>query len=308
MQEGAQTVADINIQSPLNYTGGKFKLLSQIQPLLPEKLAVFYDVFCGGANVGANVKAQEIFCIDKNPYVIQLFNTLKSMPFKEVLMVIEGNIDKYELSDTYRHGYEFYGCDSSNGMGAFNKDKFIQLRKDFNQSKDILLFLTLIIFSFNNQFRFNSKDLFNIPVGKRDFNQAMRKKLKLFMEKLHQQHIEFSCQDFRVLDAKRIKQQKGFLYLDPPYLLGTATYNENNGWREQDEKDLLSFLNQCHEQKIKFALSNVVEHKGELHRLLLDWIQEFGYTQHDLNMSYNNASYQKKSRSQQSREVLITNY
>ena len=38
------------IQSPLNYTGGKYKLLPQILPLFPKDIDVFVDLFCGGCN------------------------------------------------------------------------------------------------------------------------------------------------------------------------------------------------------------------------------------------------------------------
>lgn len=35
-------------KSPLNYTGGKFKLLPQILPLFPDKTDTFVDLFGGG--------------------------------------------------------------------------------------------------------------------------------------------------------------------------------------------------------------------------------------------------------------------
>ena len=38
-------------------------------------------------------------------------------------------------------------------------------------------FLVLIIYGFNHQIRFNSSGDFNMPVGKRDFNGAIRKNL-----------------------------------------------------------------------------------------------------------------------------------
>lgn len=37
------------IKSPLNYVGGKYKLLPQILPLFPDRIRTFYDVFGGGA-------------------------------------------------------------------------------------------------------------------------------------------------------------------------------------------------------------------------------------------------------------------
>ena len=42
------------IQSPLNYTGGKFRLLPQLLPLFPKDAGTFVDLFCGGCNVGIN--------------------------------------------------------------------------------------------------------------------------------------------------------------------------------------------------------------------------------------------------------------
>ena len=46
-----------NIKSPLNYTGGKYKLLPQILPLMPDKFDIFVDLFTGGANVIVNINA-----------------------------------------------------------------------------------------------------------------------------------------------------------------------------------------------------------------------------------------------------------
>lgn len=51
-------------KSPLNYTGGKFKLLPQILPLFPDNINTFIDLFTGGCNVGVNVEANKIVCND----------------------------------------------------------------------------------------------------------------------------------------------------------------------------------------------------------------------------------------------------
>ena len=47
---------DTYVKSPLNYIGGKYKLLPEILPLFPENIGNFVDLFGGGFNVGANVK------------------------------------------------------------------------------------------------------------------------------------------------------------------------------------------------------------------------------------------------------------
>ena len=93
------------IKSPLNYTGGKFKLLPQILPLFPDNIGKFIDLFAGGCNVGVNVNAKKIVCNDHISYLIELFNTLKNNSFEEILSYIEDSIDKFSLSQTNENGY-----------------------------------------------------------------------------------------------------------------------------------------------------------------------------------------------------------
>jgi len=45
------------IKSPLNYTGGKYKILEPIFEAFPKNIRTFVDVFAGGFNVGINVDA-----------------------------------------------------------------------------------------------------------------------------------------------------------------------------------------------------------------------------------------------------------
>ena len=54
------------IQSPLNYTGGKYRLLSQILPLFPKNIDLFVDLFCGGCNVGVNAASRRVVFNDQN--------------------------------------------------------------------------------------------------------------------------------------------------------------------------------------------------------------------------------------------------
>ncbi len=297
-------------QSPLNYTGGKYKILDQLIEKFPKDIDMFFDVFSGGGNVGVNMNSKEIICVDNNDRLISLFNYLQNEEYYHLIKHLDQLIDKFSLSNTYKNGYQYYGCNSGNGVGQYNKDKFLKLREVYNNSKKKRddLFLLLIIYSFNNQIRFNNKGEFNLPVGKRDLNASLRKKLQLFMDQLHNKNIIFENIDFRKLDINRISEINSFLYLDPPYYLGTASYNENGGWTEEDEEDLLQFLKKCDEKKIRFALSNVIEHKGKIHEKLLNWCLSNGFNINYINRSYSNSNYHIKDKSLITREVLITNY
>ena len=93
-----------------------------------------------------------------------------------------------------------------------------------------------------------------------------------------------------------------FIYCDPPYYNSIATYNENGGWSEKDEIDLLNFLDVVNEHNGRFALSNNLKYDNPI---LDKWKDK--YNVHYLNGDYSNCNYQKKDKSKDI-EVLITNY
>ncbi|MEI0698160.1 Dam family site-specific DNA-(adenine-N6)-methyltransferase [Brachyspira intermedia] len=303
---------DEMVQSPINYTGGKFKLLSQILPHIPENINTFVDLFCGGCNVGININSENIIFNDINSKLINLYKTLKKLDKKDIFFSIESIIKKYSLSLTKDKGYQFYNCNSVVGLASYNKDKFEKLKNDFNLLKDyddnyyIMLFV-LIVYSFNNQMRFNKSNEYNMPVGKRDFNKNIINKLDLFIDKIKNKNTIFISNDFRNFDLN-ILEKEDFLYMDPPYLLGLASYNENNSWTEKDENDLLDFINTVNNKKIKFALSNVITNKSMKNDILIKWIEKYNYKLIKLKYNYSNSNYQRKEKNSITEEVLIVNY
>ena len=302
------------IQSPLNYTGGKFKLLPQILPLFPPNIEHFFDIFCGGCNVGINVACKEVTFIDHTEQLIYLYQTFKNLEKEEIFKWIYKIISDYGLSLVSRNGYAFYGCQSSSGLGDYNRKSFNRLRDDFNKCTvlDYRYYVTLyviIVYAFNNQIRFNSAGEFNLPVGKRDFNSKMHSKLLEFIERIQSGQYQFICQDFRNFELEQL-EENDFIYADPPYLITCATYNENGGWSRSDELDLLKFLDVIHALGKKFALSNVLRSKGMENKLLLDWLKKNADAYHavHLNHSYANSSYHRGDKSSANDEVLIVNY
>jgi DNA adenine methylase Dam len=299
------------VKSPLNYIGGKYKLLKQILPLFPDNIDTMVDLFCGGCNVGVNVNANRIIAIDKLDVLINLMKIFKELNTHDIINKIEDNIRKFNLSNTLEYGYEYYNTNSADGLAKVNKSNFLKLRNYINhmtnkESAEYNISLyTLIIFSFNNQIRFNSKGEFNIPVGKRDFNKKIRNNLIDFIERLQSIDITFVCEDFINYDYSRLDKDD-FVYADPPYLITCATYNEQNSWTETDEINLLNLLDSLNSKGIRFALSNVLESKGKSNDILKEWSKK--YNVHYLNYNYNNSNYQIKDKTNKSIEVLITNY
>lgn len=302
---------NIFAKSPLNYTGGKYRLLPQFENLFPKDIDTFVDFFCGGGNVAINSNAKKIIAIDKETNLIKILELFKNHDYMDIVNKLDSIIEKYNLSNTYKNGYEFYGQDSSSGLGNYNKKYYLNLRNDYNHMKDSeekdFIFLTLVIFAFNHQIRFNSKGEFNMPVGKRDFNSSIRKNLLDFCRKLVVKNISFVNTDYKNFEIDSLTE-KDFCYFDPPYYLGDASYNENDGWNENKEKELLNYLNKVNKHGIKFALSNVTEHKGLKNEILIDWAIDNQYNIHNLNYNYSNSNYHIKDKNQVTKEVLITNY
>ena len=305
------------IQSPLNYTGGKFKLLPQILPLFPQNINTFVDLFCGGCNVGINIDCESVIYNDLDENLLYLYNTFKNLDKQSVFEWIYEIINTYGLSLVCDKGYDYYKCDSSKGLGGYNKESFLRLRADFNEKKKkgnydyyyYVMLYVIIVYAFNNQIRFNSNGEFNLPVGKRDFNKKMQQKLSDFIDKIKEQNCKFTCLDFREFDIDTL-ENNDFVYVDPPYLITCATYNEQGGWSETDEKDLLRFLDRLNEKGLRFALSNVLRSKGKENTILIEWLDKNKdkYRAVNLNYSYSNSNYQTKDKTSNSEEVLIINY
>ena len=235
------------IKSPLNYVGGKHKLLPQILPLFPKEIGTFYDLFGGGFNVGINVEAERHIYNDK---LRPVTNLLLDMYQNDISTLLE-NIDKY-IAD-----YE---------LSTTNKEGYLRLRSDYNKIPEPFrpscALYALIAHSFNNQIRFNKKGEFNMPFGmnRSSFNPALRKRFVEFVDKLQTLNVSFYSKDFREFKVD-VFDKRDFIYCDPPYLLSLATYNENGGWTERDEEDLYAFLDMIGGE-VKWAMSNVLETKG----------------------------------------------
>ena len=294
------------VKSPLNYTGGKFKLLPQILPLFPNKIDTFIDLFGGGFNVGINVKANQIIYNDIEKHIVELLNYFKNNEGNVIIKQIDSLIDKYGLTRTDKYGYEYYGCNSSEGVSRINKKPYLKLRDDYNKNKTPILFFTTIIFAFSNQIMFNSKGEFNVSVNKRDFNNNIRNNLIRFLNKMKEIEVFFYNEDFTKLKINALSQND-LVYCDPPYLITCANYNENGGWNENKEIELLNLLDNLNCKGVKFALSNVLENKGKTKKKKKKWVKD--YNIHYLNNSYGNCNYHTKDKSNNSTiEVLITNY
>lgn len=283
------------IKSPLNYIGGKYKILPQILPLFPKDINRFVDLFAGGANVSLNVEANKVIINDNLTYIVDLYKKLQKTSEKNILKHINKRIEMYSLSLTNQVGY-------------------LELRAEYNKTKDPLDLFVLIAYSFNHQIRFNSSHEFNNPFGKNRscYNSSIEYNLKSFIKKLQNIDVEFYSTDFDKFDISFLNAND-FVYCDPPYLITTGTYNDGKrgftGWGEKEELALLRKLDKLNSMGVSFALSNVIQHKGRVNSLLKKWLDNNPeYLINSIDINYSNSNYHAKNKDKMTTEVLITNY
>lgn len=281
-------------KSPLNYIGGKYKMLPKIMNFFPHKINTMYDLFAGGCDVCTNISANKIFANDINFFVIDIYKTFQSLKIVDLLDKIDYIISQWQLS-------------------MHNESGYLALREHYNSTpinlRDPLELYVLVCYSFNYQFRFNNNKDFNNPFGRArsSFNPTMRQNLITFHKKLA--NITFSSLNFHDLDLSFL-EPGDFLYADPPYRITTASYNDGKrgfeGWTIDDDLFLFDLLDQLDKKGVKFALSNVTEHKGNRNNELIQWKRQ--YHTHRIKYNYNNSNYQTQNTELITREVLITNY
>lgn len=280
-------------KSPMNYTGGKYRLLKQLLPLFPKDINTFVDLFCGGGDIFANVKARRVIANDTDTKVIEFYNTLKTNRIEDILGYIDATIAKFGLT-----------IDNADGYNEFRN---YYNHEENSWTKPIDLFI-LIAYSFNHQIRFNQKGDFNMPFGKNRsyFNETIRKNLIEFHKVIWNDNVYFVDKDFRELEIDKLGKGD-FVYCDPPYLITCATYNEQGGWGQKEEDDLYALLDRLNAQGVKFGMSNVMMNKGRTNDTLIKWAEK--YNVHHLNHTYSNCSYHALDRNTKGTdEVLITNY
>lgn len=280
------------IKSPLNYTGGKYKILGPIFDIFPQNIGTFVDLFAGGFNVGINVEANKIICNDQINYLLELYRFFSEHETDEIIAEIKKRIEEFNLSRQNAEGYN-------------------SLRERYNETKNIVDFFVLTCYAFNHQIRFNNSQKFNTPFGKSrsSYNSSIESNLIRFCDALRKKNIIFSNTDFLGVDLTELGEED-LVYCDPPYLISTGSYNDGKrgfkDWTPVEEQQLLDLLDRLNEQGTRFALSNVLYHKGMSNDLLIKWSKKYHVCY--IDKTYANCSYRFKDRNAKTVEVVITNY
>jgi adenine-specific DNA-methyltransferase len=265
--------------------GGKYDMINFLKANEPKEYTKFIDLFGGGFNVGINSNCSNVIYNDCNFKVRQLIEMFRDLDTYDIYKFLVQNIKKYGLT--------------KNG-----KEAYVNARKDYNHPepplRDPKLLYLLILYGFQQQIRFNSSLEYNNPVGESSFNDRILEKLISFSRRLKEKNTYFYSDDFTELEQQI--DSETFVYCDPPYLITLGSYNDGkrgfNGWGEQDDLRLFSFLDSITRKGAKFMLSNVLKHKGKKNNLLINWIEK---------NNYKIISYDSKIRKVRE-EIIVVNY
>lgn len=275
-------------KSPMNYPGNKYKLLKQLQPLFPANIDNLIDLFCGGLDISCNINANIKYANDINNYLIDIYKAFQNITFEELINFIEMRIKEFNLT-------------------RYNYDGFILYRKLYNTNEKYHTPLDLFVlsrFSYNNLLRIqNGKYNPSFGFDHCDFNSSQRIRTKFLHEKI--QNIIFSSVNFLDFNINNFTSND-FIYVDPPYLISGDVY-QTFKWTEQHEYALYEYLNEINKKGIKFGLSNLLSHKGQVNEILNKWSDN--YNIHDIYSDYSNSFLKtKKYSTDSSIEIFVTNY
>lgn len=279
--------------------GNKKKLINKgLCDLFPKDINTFVDLFAGSSIVAMNASAQRYIVNDSDTNLIALYSIFKGYSSKEIIEHIESRIDEYGLARERTKRNEF----KDKGKIEQYKSAYMNFRTFYNENKNILDFYTLMFYSFSQQFRFNSKGEFNMPCGNDYFSELNKTYIKNGCDFYNRENVKIGNKDFREFNFTSLTD-KDFVYLDPPYLNTTATYNENGGWNSDDQNDLYKLCDWLTENNIKWAMSNVFSNKGVINQKLIDWSAKYNV------FTFDKFTYMACGKgNSEATEVLITNY
>lgn len=294
-------------RSPFFYVGDKYKLMPQLKLLFPNNIKCYYEPFVGGGSSLINTVAEKYYANDIDPYVIELHKFILSYAKKrdKFFELLFGVIDKYGLCCTFK-GYkvdsELKKKYPKTYFAKINKEPYCKLKSDYNRSHETILLYVLLIYGFNHMIRFNSSNLFNLPVGNVDFNNNVFKALNDYFDFVIGKRIVFINKDFSQFLKYRKFDKEDFIYFDPPYLISLSEYNSL--WNEKKEKELYKLLDRLDKRGVRWGITNLVSHKGQTNEILKKWSKKY----HVYIIKSNYISFNDNTIKTDSKEVYVTNY
>ena len=293
--------------SPIFYMGNKRKLVQKgLTNFFPSQIDHYYEPFAGSAIVAMNTPAKRYYINDIDSHLLELYDLFRTNKAEEIIEAVNSRIDLYGLPRERTKRNVFHDKEKIEQYKA----AYCKLRDRYNNEPTGIDLYTLTLFSFSQQFRFNSKGKYNMPFGNDCFSEKNEQYIYNGCEFFGKDNVQFENCSFDVFffDSDILSQTNTFVYLDPPYLNTTAVYNESRGsdytWSEKWEQKLRDLCNQFTKYDVRFAMSNVFANKDFINTSLQKWCEDNNYRVHHFNHAYTACGKGNAATD----EVLIMNY
>jgi adenine-specific DNA-methyltransferase len=223
-----------SLKSPIQWTGGKGRIVNEIKKYIPKQFDTYYEFFLGGGSMLFNLLPEKAVCCELNPVLCEFYNVVKYRP-NDFISKMEKYSIKYNNMDLISRK-EYY---------LKNREKFNHLRCNFktNGFKIACLFMFLNKTCFNSIYRENSKGGFNVPPHCKNKQIVFYNKELIYniSHYLNKSNTTIICSDYKELE---LEVKKGdFVYLDPPYFNTFTNYTKHLWDNNQDVSVLHVFKN-----------------------------------------------------------------
>ena len=243
VNEASASTAPIKAASPfIKWAGGKTQLLSAFEALYPpaEKVDRFIDPFLGGGSVFFHVrrllKPRRAMLFDRNPDLITTYRAIKEDPegVIELLLALKSKHSE-------AHFYKLQAQDASTLSETQQAARFIYLNKT----------------CYNGLYRVNSRNQFNVPMGRyvrpTIVDPANIQSVAKSLAGVHLGHKAFP-------HVKRVARSGDFVYFDPPYDPVSASasftaYTAHN-FTSDDQAELAHTYEELNQRGCLLMLSN----------------------------------------------------
>jgi DNA adenine methylase len=233
-------MSEIEVPTFIKWAGGKKKLLSQFEPLFPQKIERFFDPFVGGGSVAFFIikkyKPKKVFLSDINEELINCYNVIKN----DVDNLIT-ELNKLKSMHNKENYYKTRSEDPTLLSPVKRAARFIYLNKT----------------CYNGLYRVNSKGQFNVPMGEYKnpsiYSENDLREISQLLKNTRIKIMHFS-------KIRKNVRKDDFVYFDPPYYplkkgKSFTTYTKDN-FLEKDQIKLAKLFSQLHNKGSRLMLSN----------------------------------------------------
>lgn len=288
----------------LKWAGGKTKLITDIQKLIPPKIKnskfTYLEPFVGSGAVlfwilDSFPNLEKAVINDVNEDLINTYRVIASQP-KELISLLEiFQKEFHELDDLQEQKQAYY----------YQKREQYNTRKD-EKSTQAALFIFLNRTCFNGLYRVNRSNANNVPMGSYK-KPTICDKSNLMAVSNALQKVEIVCGDYE--NVLPLVGLNSFFYFDPPYkpLSQTSSFNSyaKDEFNDEEQIRLRDFCSKLNALGYHWILSNSdVKGKDANDDFFDDLYSEFSIARVKAKRSIN-ANPDKRG---ELNELLITNY